>query len=378
MFKKLLLLIAICSIGMVGRAQDTSSHLRISLLTCGTGNEIWQTFGHTAIRVTDSSYGTDMVFNYGTFSFSDDFALQFMRGKLLYSLSFYPYQSFLGEYSEEHRSVEEQVLLTDAKTKQRMYELLKENARPENRDYKYDFFFDNCATRIRDVFPNALGDDFSYGKNVADSNRLTFRNIINRYYYKDHWLRTGINILLGSRIDAVMDGKDIMFLPDYLRDGVAGARVNGTPIATPSETILNGTPNEPAGVNWPMVVMIGIALLTILGLTIPSMKPVGKIMSFLLLLVTGLLGMLIVVMWLGTDHQGCQNNFNILWALPTNAFVAFARKKNKSRYALVAISLVILSLILHLLKVQEMPLKELSPLLLALIFVYGTIYKRDR
>lgn len=382
MFKKLFsFLLLFLNLNSVNAQTDTPlvrSHLRISLLTCGTGEEIWQTFGHTAIRVTDSLYGTDMVYNYGTFSFSDDFAMQFMRGKLLYSLSFYPYSSFLNEYAEESRSVEEQELLMDMKTKEQIYDFLKENAKPENRYYKYDFFFDNCATRIRDVFPKSLGDDFVYGKTVAEGHSITFRNIINRYYHRDHWLRFGINILLGSRIDPVMTNKDIMFLPDYLRDGVAGATVKGKKIATPSEVILEGAPKEPASINWAMVTMIVVSLLTILGLTVPSLKPLGNVMSFLLLLVTGLLGCLILVMWFGTDHQGCQNNLNLLWALPTNLFVAFASKKNKGRYGLVGIGLILLGLVLHVLRVQEMPLKELSPLLLALVFIYGMIYKRDQ
>ncbi len=367
-----------CFITLAAHAQDTSGHLRMSLLTCGTGDEIWQTFGHTAIRVTDSTYGTDMVYNYGTFAFGDDFAIQFMRGKLLYYLSFYPYSSFLDEYAEENRSVEEQVLVMDEKTKEQVYAFLQENAKEENRYYKYDFFFDNCATRIRDVFPQALGNNFRFGTTIAKNHRLTFRNIINRYYYRDHWLRLGINILLGSRIDAVMSNKDIMFLPDYLEDGVAGATVNGKPVARPAQIVLDGSPHKPAGVNWPFVVNIFVALLTIFGLTLPNLKPLGQVMQFLLLLVTGLLGILILVMWFGTDHQGCQNNFNILWALPTNAFVAFAPKRRKGKYALAAIGFILLAFLLHILKVQEMPIKELSPLLLALVFIFGTIYRKDR
>jgi hypothetical protein len=383
MFKKLLILIGLLLCLKDGIAQTDSSstpagHLRISLLTCGTGDEIWQTFGHTAIRVTDSVWGTDMVFNYGTFSFGDDFAMQFMRGKLLYYLSFYPYPSFLQEYADENRSVEEQELIMDDNTKEQVYAFLRENAKEENRYYKYDFFFDNCATRIRDVFPSALGEGFVYGKTVAADNKITFRNIINRYYYKDHWLRFGINILLGSRIDPVMTNKDIMFLPDYLRDGVAGATVNGKKIAQPTKLIIGGSPKVEVGINWPMVVMSLVALLTIIGLTLPNLRPLGNVMSFLLLLVTGLLGCLILVMWFGTDHQGCQNNTNLLWALPTNLFIAFAPRKNKGRYGLVGIFLILVAILLHILKVQELPLTELSPLLLALTFVYGMIYKRDR
>ena len=90
MFKKTKLFFIVFFSAIVAMGQSDTSHLRISLLTCGTGPEVWETFGHTAIRVTDSMRGTDDVYNYGTFSFGDDFTMQFMRGKLLYYLSYYP------------------------------------------------------------------------------------------------------------------------------------------------------------------------------------------------------------------------------------------------------------------------------------------------
>jgi hypothetical protein len=108
------------------------------------------------------------------------------------------------------------------------------------------------------------------------------------------------------------------------------------------------------------------------------MAVLGRIMSSLLLLITGLLGCLMLFMWLGTDHQACQDNFNVLWALPTNLLIVFTRNKGKVRYALIAILFIIISLLLHVFKVQELPILELSPLLLALICVYGTIYKHSK
>ncbi|WP_276134359.1 DUF4105 domain-containing protein [Polluticoccus soli] len=377
MYKKLVLLCLLFSWISVS-AQTDSSRLRISLLTCGTGPEVWETFGHTALRVTDSSVGTDMVYNYGTFAFDDDFALQFMRGKLLYYLSFYPYEAFLHEYASAQRSVEEQVLLLNGRQKQQLYEFLQHNAQSENRSYKYDFFYDNCATRIRDAFPRTLGKGFEFGKTAAATNRLTFRNIINQYYYYKHWERFGINILLGSKIDKVMTNEDIMFLPDFLSDGIVGARLNGERISTDRELIIPGSVKQPTGVNWPMVTFLIIGVITILGLTVKSLKPLGNVMSFLLLFITGLLGVLMMVMWLGTDHQGCSNNTNLLWALPTNLILAFATKRNKGKYAIIAIVLMVLALLLHLLRVQELPLLQLWPLLLTLMFIYGTIYRRNK
>jgi hypothetical protein len=380
MIKRILyLLLLILGFESNTNAQTDTSHLRVSLLTCGTGEEIWETFGHTAVRVTDSVNGTDNVYNYGTFNgFGDDFELQFMRGKLLYYVSFYPYKDFLLEYSEYHRSVEEQVLIAGGKEKQKIFDYLKNNALEENRYYKYDFFFDNCATRIRDIFPKALGDKFHYNNVLPAGHPLTFRNIMDQYFYRVHWERVGCDILLGSRIDKVMTNADIMFLPDYLRDGLANATVEGKKIVTPTQGILSGSEHKEAGINQPFVVMAIVCLLTFIGLAFKPLKVLGNTMSFLILFVTGLLGCLIVVMWLGTDHQGCQNNFNILWALPTNIAMAFAGKKNKSRYAIVGILLLLVSLLLHVFSVQELPLLEIGPLLVALLFIYASIYRRSR
>ncbi len=352
--------------------------MRISLLTCGVGDEIWETFGHTAIRVTDSVNGTDNVYNYGTFGFDKDFEIKFMRGKLLYYVSFYPYTAFLEEYTEAHRSVQEQILLLDGAKKIEFFDFLKENAKEENRYYKYDFFFDNCATRIRDAFPRSLGSGFKFANVLHAGHKLTFREIINQYFYKVHFERFGINLLLGSRIDKVMTNEDIMFLPDYLRDAIAGATVDDKRVSTDPVLLQPGSEHKPADTNWVLVMTIVTALLTIIGITYKPLKPLGNIMTFLMLFVTGLLGCLMLVMWFATDHQGCQNNFNILWALPTNLIIAATPKKNRSRYGLVGIFLIIVSLLLHIFRVQGLPLLELAPWLLALLFIYGILYKKGK
>lgn len=360
-------------------AQTDSSHLRVSLLTCGTGPEPWETFGHTAIRVTDSAAGTDNVYNYGTFNgYDEHFLEKFTRGKLLYYVSYYPYRDFVLEYASANRSVKEQLLLLDGKAKIAIADYLAWNALDENKYYKYDFFFDNCATRQRDIFPEVLGKDFHFGYTLPKDKKLSFRNIINQYFYRVHWQRFGVNILLGSKIDKIMSNKDVMFLPDFLSEGIAKAELNGQKIAAPAQTIVPGAAPLPAGIDEPLLVMLAICLLTIAGLMISKLKVLGNIMSFLVLLLTGLLGCFILVMWFGTDHQTCQNNFNLLWALPTNLILAFATKRNKDKYALIGIVLILISLLLHILKIQELPLLELSPLLLALLFIYGSIYRKNK
>ncbi len=382
MFRKILPLLLVLLYAFNASAQDdsssTSHRLRISFLTCGPGDEIWAQFGHNAIRVTDSVAGTDLVYNYGTFAFGKGFEIQFMRGKLLYYVSAYPYKYFLDEYSNPERRVEEQVLLIDDDKKAQIQAFLVNNAKEENRYYKYDFFFDNCATRLRDILPDVLGSNFQYSSVLPEDSKLTFRNIMDEYFYRVHFERIGCNLLLGSPIDAVMSDKDIMFLPDYVRNGLKGATDGNQLVAAEPEVIFEGPGKVPAGPNWPFIIITLLSVLTIIGLVLPQLKLMGNIMQFLFLFVTGLLGCLMLVMWLWTDHQGCQDNYNVLWALPTNLLFAFLPKRNKGKYAIVGIILIFVSLLLHLLRVQQMPLFELSPLLLALLFIFGTIVKRDK
>lgn len=359
------------------RADD--SHLQVSLITCGIGDEIYETFGHTAIRIVDSAAGTDMVYNYGTFDgYTENFELKFMQGKLLYYVSCYPYAVFLQEYAAYHRSVEEQVLHISGAAKQSIYSYLKNNAQEQNKYYKYDFFFDNCATRIRDVFRYALGVKFRYGNTLIEGKPITYRQIINRYFYRTHGERVGVNLLLGSRIDKEMTNLDIMFLPDYLRDGMATATLKGKTVSEMSKLIIDGSPHKPAGFNWVLALTVGMALLTAIGLFLPNMQVLGKIMSGFILFITGFLGILMLVMWLATDHQGCQNNYNVLWALPTNVFMAFASKRNKSRYAIVGIVLIFVSLLIHILGIQEQALLEMSPVLLSLLMIYLHIIRINK
>jgi hypothetical protein len=376
-YTRLFLLVLVMAFSGTARAQADSSHMRISLLTCGVGQEIWQVFGHTAIRVIDSNRRTDEVYNYGMFNgFEEGFALKFMRGKLLYYVASYPYDRFVPEYIEEGRRVEEQVLQMTGAQKLQFHTFLENNLLEENKYYKYDFFYDNCATRIRDAFPKTFGKDFRFGRTEASEHRITFRQIINRYLYPADFERFGINLLLGSRIDKVMNNEDIMFLPDYLRDGIAGATVGGKSIATPTVEILPQSTIPDRSINWVVVFCYAFGGATVLGLAVKKLNKLGIFMARLLLFLTGFVGCFIVVMWLGTDHQACANNTNLLWALPPNLLLAFRSLRNKGKYAIVGIAGIVIALVLHLLRVQELPLLELTPILTALALSYGMIYRQ--
>ena len=359
---------------------DDSSHIRISILTCGVGDELYSSFGHTGIRVIDSARYTDDVYNYGTFDFGDPgFYKKFMLGKLPYYIDRGPYRDFMSEYIDEKRRVEEQVLNLDAKHKEAFIAYLENNMRPENRAYKYDFMWDNCSTRVRDIFPRTLGDEFYFG-DILTQRKITYRNIINQYLINKHWQRFGIDLLLGSRIDSTMTEDGVMFLPDFLHKGLEHAKYKGQHVVSENIAILNYNPVFKRTLNGPLWCMIGLLILTVLSFMVPAFGYLKKFMRFFLLFSTGFLGLFILFMWLCTDNQGCTDNYNILWALPLNAIVAFFANKQKfwlRIYALAAISLLIVTLVVHLIGFQQFPLIELSPLLLALMYVYVDMYKRN-
>lgn len=356
--------------------------IQVSLLTCGTGQEIYSVFGHTAVRIVDTSAGTDIVYNYGTFDgYDKDFEKKFMQGKLLYYLSEEQYQDFVSLYREDGRWVEEQVINTSEAEKRQIQDFLLRNLLPEYRAYKYDFFFDNCATRIRDIFTQTHGEAFKYPNVLPPGQRLTFRDIINRYLAGNPWERFGINILLGSKIDKPMSNAEIMFLPDYLRDGVAGATLNGKAFANKTVEIVAAQKNEneqSAGNlierNSVDLVLWGLLILLVAGIFVPQLRLLGAFLSNFMLVMSALLGILILVMWFGTDHQTCANNYNLLWALPTNLMFVF--KKKQFRYAMIGIILILASLAMHLSQIQCLLLPEMVPVLLMLLLVFASNFKK--
>ncbi|MEY2917294.1 MAG: hypothetical protein RIS73_1008, partial [Bacteroidota bacterium] len=204
-------------------AQD-SSHLRISLLTCTPGDELYSTFGHSAYRVVDSSSVTDIVYNYGTFNFDDDgFYLKFVQGKLLYYVSVEKFEDFKYLYQATNRGITEQVLNLTATEKTTIQHFLNNNLKEENKYYKYDFFFDNCTTRLRDILKKNHDSTFTVKPVMLVG--TTFRQAIYQYLDKNKkdWSKLGIDILLGQPCDGVMTAEQMQFLPDNLMKSLDSA-----------------------------------------------------------------------------------------------------------------------------------------------------------
>ncbi|MGV3657555.1 MAG: DUF4105 domain-containing protein, partial [Chitinophagaceae bacterium] len=307
--------------------------LRISLLTCSPGEELYSTFGHTAVRVTDISTGMDLVYNYGTFEFSPDFYAKFVQGKLRYYLSVEPFEDFLYAYQWESRSVVEQVLQLDCANRAALYEALRTNALEENKFYLYDFLFDNCTTRPKMVLQQTITDSIQY-KNILPPQTPTFRNLIHSYLDSggQYWSKLGIDLLLGAKLDRKVTNQQAMFLPDYLLMGLDSATLNGQPLVTPPQPVLQMPSPLNKGSLFRPGVVFGILLLVIIALSFTKKSWAQKTLraiDFTLFLLAGIVGLVLIYMWTGTDHVVTQNNYNLLWALPTHLIAAFLLGKNK-------------------------------------------------
>ena len=324
MKKWLLLLLAL--LPYFAKAQDDSCTLRISLLTCTPGEELYSTFGHSAIRVVDLRNNTDLIFNYGTFDFNDpDFYKKFVQGKLLYFVSVDSIQNFLWEYEYFKRGVMEQVLNLTCAEKQNMIAALFENAKEENKYYRYDFNYDNCTTRLRDILEKATGKPLK-SANILPSMNTTFRDLIHVYLNRGHqyWSKLGIDILLGSPLDKKITNREAMFLPDYLMMAFDSAKLdNNRPLVIQKNSLLPALGNSgPKPIVTPLLIAL-ILFAIILTLSIfRSQVLFLKAFDVFFFLLLGLLGFLLLFMWFGTSHAMCKNNFNLLWALPTHAIVA--------------------------------------------------------
>ncbi len=309
---------------LFAEAQIISESTKISLLTGSPGADLYSTFGHSGIRIKDHLTNLDIVFNYGTFDFSaPNFYLNFVRGQLNYMLAVQQYENFAYSFQYENRSITELDLNLTTEQKRRLFLLLKENYKPENRNYKYDFFYDNCATRIRDIIKTAFGDDFQY--NYPDdwvSSKLTFRNLIDLYLTHHHWSDFGIDIALGLPTDAIARPTDYMFLPDNLERGFEMAMImrNGKMASfTSSKIILVSRKDIERDVFFitPGRLMWALFILSVI-LSIFSLKKKKSIHWFdvMYFSLIGILGWVIFLLWFFTDHLATKNNYNLLWAVP--------------------------------------------------------------
>jgi hypothetical protein len=312
----------------------------VSIITCEPGDALYAKFGHTAIRIRDTK-GLDLVYNYGIFDFkTEKFYWKFVRGHTDYLLGVYPTAHFLQEYKERNSTVWEQELNMTGIEKKRLVELLNINYLPENRMYRYNFVYDNCATRPYDMINKAFNGVVAADKSQGE---VTFREMITAYLTDTPWTEYGINLLFGMDADKQVSKQASVFLPEYLRSLLQTSKLISLSEGWSEKKIVNrvnvlvqAKPALEKKAAWffhPFTIsLIWLILGVILIITKRNMDDIQhKIFDFVLYLVTGLGGLLIFFFIFFSEHPLVGKNLNILWLSPVNLVLALLIWKRSPR-----------------------------------------------
>ncbi len=295
---------------------------RIGLLTMDPGEEYWARFGHNAIVVVDDGRATS--YNYGYFDFEQPgFLLRFLRGHMLYRLVALPADVDLDQYRRDGRGVRIQWLAIEGGAARRLADALAENARPENADYRYDYFLANCSTRVRDRLDEALGGELKR-QSQSRSHGFTWRSEALRLSGPLAWMALGIDFGLGPATDAPLSRWEEAFVPDRLAATLREVRLaDGRPLVIDELQLvapaLPPAPEQPPDW-WLQFALAGLALCALLAWTLDARSAAlrragaGLLGGFWLLCGLGGLGLL--ALWLGTEHWAAWRNANALLANP--------------------------------------------------------------
>lgn len=323
--------------------RDGFDSVRVSLITCGPGDEVWSLYGHTAIRLEDMRSGLDVAVNYGMFSFQQKyFVWRFVFGLTDYSMGIVPMDRFIAEYRHEGRWVLQQVLNLTAEDKRAILNALYENSLPQNVSYRYNYFYDNCTTRARDILTGNINGRVEYvGKVYADA---TYRSMVHQWNGSRHWARFGNDLLLGVKADLKVNREGQQFLPDSLRkdfdnavvigkDGVSRRLVSerfmliDMPVSGDSgrqemSFSLTDSPDRLFGVVFFIVLLVtGFQL---------RAKRVNWLIDFLLLLSSGTAGLVLLAM-VFSHHPTVNLNFQILVLNPLSFFLLYTVIRNERK-----------------------------------------------
>jgi len=305
-----------------------SNNTLISVLTCAPGDELYSKFGHSAFRVQDFDKQYDVVYNFGVFDQQQPFFyLNFAKGKMSYKLDKSNYKYFYRLYEYENREVKKQTLNLTSQQRKKIISFLENNAKPENATYQYDFFYNNCATKIRSVLETVFPNEIIFNNDHITTS-YTMRDLINNNVPCNSWANVGINIALGSVIDYKATSDEYQFLPEYIFKGLNNATINSTALITETATILET--DEKRIIKKSFSLLSPYAVLSLIGLLVIFItysdfkKNVRtKALDFTLLFITGFTGVFSLLLWFATNHTTTAANFNILWAFAPNLFMAF-------------------------------------------------------
>ncbi|NLE36040.1 MAG: DUF4105 domain-containing protein [Bacteroidales bacterium] len=315
MEKRVILILVAALLMTIGANAQRADSADVYMVTCAPGDASYSIYGHTALRIAFRGTDFDMAYNWGIFDFSTpNFVYRFAKGKLDYLLGAYPYERFLEEYISEGRSVWSQKLNLTTAEKEKLFELVNENLKPENRKYRYDFFFDNCAIRVRDIVFAAVSDSIILPVREKEK---SFRQLIDPYQKVLPWLDFGADLLLGLQSDRKAPASDEMFLPVFLRDNFAATLINrdgvSVPLAGNAETVLDIPPPAVKAKPWLPQAVLWLVFLLVALVTFIFRKPgLEKGLDFVIYFIYSAIALLLVFTNIFSDHDALHLNLLFL------------------------------------------------------------------
>jgi hypothetical protein len=356
-----------------------SKESEVSILTIGPGFVLNDAFGHSAIRIKDPLQNIDLIFDYGRYDFqAKGFYLNFAKGKLDYEIGWTYSEDFISNYKLQQRRVTAQIINLTLKEKQNLFEGLQTNIQPQNKSYSYDFFYNNCATKIKDVLVDASNKNISF-LTPENFEQLSFRELIRSHVPQNSWGGLGIDAALGSVIDRLASVEEHLFLPKYLDEILKHSKFDpeATKLVLRSEVLNQTQKSKPSTFWWSPLVILGLVSITIIGMTYYdwTSKSRNKFLDALLFFTTGSIGILILFLWFATDHTATAYNYNFLWAFGFNLLMlpTVLKPKPKKRFVgyLKFLILLLTLMLLHSLTGVQAFNYTIIPLWIALLIRYG-------
>jgi hypothetical protein len=338
MKRSLIITLAVFTVNFAGLFSQVPNDTTFYLITCAPGTETYSVYGHSALRVVMPGTQSDIVYNWGVFDFNTpNFIWKFAKGRLNYMLGVYPYNRFLQDYMLENRAVISQMINLEPVEKLRLMLLLQENMKPENRNYRYDFFYDDCSTRIRDLIEKILGDKLIYPPDETD-NIPTFREKINHHLTMYPWLKMGTNLLMGMQGERKTTFRERMFLPEDLQRNLTQVVINRNrkmlPLLQSAVTILDFPPPDikPGFFASPIFIF---TILFILLVVISAWLRNSAVMNYIdiaIFLAFSVISLLMIFFNFFTDHLQMRLNLNIVWFNPFIIFCLYQLITGKKNF----------------------------------------------
>lgn len=305
----------------VGLSGVLADNVSISVITCSPGDEVYSLFGHTGLRYRNSDDGTDIVFSYGYFNFNaPNFVWRFILGETDYMVGAVPYNHFIREYEERGSAVVEQVLDLTSGQEAALYSALVDNCREENRIYRYNYFYNNCTTRVRDQVYSAAGDVAYVGAGVP---AITFREALAGMTSSHPWYAFGIDLLLGADVDEPASRSALQFIPGFFMNDLDMAHVSGTPLVKEKRILLHEQPRVHEGSN---ATPFNVSLLFLLFTMIVILCEIRHKRTYwgfdlVIMMLQGLAGLLLLFMALFSLHPAVGCNWLMLLLNPLALFI---------------------------------------------------------